>query len=147
MCRWRKRTAPQLIKFLNFNHETLSKRGKIGISHLDIIKAFRGFSQDNPVKINPQYIAWRYGHIGTLNRGMGHGQGGGPHGGPHTLGPQGFMNPGHAGTLGRPPKPQNSGYILVSRHAAIWQILFLATCMFEVFFYQKLKNVLFRYCF
>ena len=70
---------------------------------------------------------------------MGHGQGGGPHGAPHTLGPQGFMNPGHAGTLGRPPKPQNSGYILVSRHAAIWQILFLATCMFEVFFYQKLR--------
>jgi len=47
-----------------------------------------------------------YGHIGTLNRGMGHGHSAGP----HTLGPQGFMNPGHAGTLGRPPKPQNSGY-------------------------------------
>ena len=43
----------------------------------------------------------RYGHIGTLNRGMGHGQG---------MGPQtGFINPGH-GTLGRPPKPSMQGY-------------------------------------
>ena len=39
----------------------------------------------------------RYGHIGTLNRGVG-------------MGPQGFMNPGH-GTLGRPqPKPINPTY-------------------------------------
>ena len=56
---------------------------------------------------NPhQHTDQRYGHIGTLNRGMGHGHSAGP----HTLGPQGFMNPGHGGTLGRPPKPQNSGY-------------------------------------
>ena len=38
----------------------------------------------------------RYGHIGTLNRGVG-------------MGPQGFINPGH-GTLGRPPKPSMQGY-------------------------------------
>ena len=57
---------------------------------------------NNPHQVTNQ----RYGHIGTLNRGMGHGHSAGP----HTLGPQGFMNPGHAGTLGRPPKPQNSGY-------------------------------------
>jgi len=31
-------------------------------------------------------------------------------GAPHTLAPQGFMNPGHAGTLGRAPKPQMAGY-------------------------------------
>jgi hypothetical protein len=49
-----------------------------------------------------------YGHIGTLTRGMpgGHMV---PHT-THTLGPQGFMNPGHAGTLGRPPKSQTVGY-------------------------------------
>merc|ERR1719187_552168 len=33
-----------------------------------------------------------YGHIGTLSGGMGHGHSAGP----HPLGPQGFMNPGHA---------------------------------------------------
>lgn len=44
-----------------------------------------------------------YGHIGTLNRGMG------AHGVPHNLQPQGFMNPGHAGTLGRNNKPPPPG--------------------------------------
>jgi hypothetical protein len=38
------------------------------------------------------YFSLSYGHIGTLNRGMGMGA------------PQGFMNPGH-GTLGRVGKP------------------------------------------
>ena len=42
----------------------------------------------------------RYGHIGTLNRGVGMGPG---------PGPQGFMNPGH-GTLGRPQKPVQPTY-------------------------------------
>ena len=74
--------------------------GSIAVKYWKVV--FFTCHDNNPHQLTDQ----RYGHIGTLNRGMGHGHSAGP----HTLGPQGFMNPGHGGTLGRPPKPQNSGY-------------------------------------